>query len=90
MDAAGWSGKVIGYCQEIAIGYAIRAKTCEDIRMMIADSRESDWKRLRLRDGMRSQTESTFRTLHVMNGVEDAFTLVIQRRLKDDAVRGGR
>ena len=52
--------------------------------MLIADSRESDWKRLRLRDGMRSQTESTFRTLHVMNGVEDAFTLVIQRRLKDD------
>ena len=84
IDAAGWSVKVIGYCQKKCIGYAIRAKSCEDIRMLIADSRESDWKRLRLRDGMRSQTESTFRTLHVMNGVEDAFTLVIQRRLKDD------
>ena len=85
IDAAGWSRKVIGYLQDQAIGYAIRAKSCEDIRMMIADSRESDWSALRLRDGSVSPTESTFRTLHVMNGVEDAFTLVIQRRLKDDA-----
>jgi len=83
IDAAGWSKKVIGYCQDHGIGYAIRAKSCKDIRITIASSRESHWQPLRQRDGTLSKKESTMRMLHVMGGVEDAFTLVIQRRLKD-------
>ena len=88
IDAAGWSKKVIGYCHAHGIGYAIRARSCDDIRHAIATSRASDWQPLRRRDGTLSKKEATMRVLHVMGSVEEAFTLVIQCRLKDEVDDG--
>ncbi len=48
IDAAGWSKKVIGHCQDHGIGCAIRARSCDDIRHATASSRESDWQPLPL------------------------------------------
>ncbi len=89
IDAAGWSQKVIGYCQDHGIGCAIRARSCDDIRHATASSRESDWQPLRRRGGALSQKESTMRMLPVTGGAEAALAVVIQRRLKDEADDGG-
>ncbi len=88
IDAAGYQKSIIEYCEQNEISYVIRARMCGEIRELIKDTRESDWKPLRQRDGSESPSESVFRCLHVMDDMDQAFTLVIQRQRRNNTERG--
>lgn len=81
IDAAGYQGSIITYCESEGIRYAIRAHMDSAVKELIADSRETDWKPV-LNSKGQPIGQDTLRTLHCMSDVKQAFTLVIQRKPK--------
>ncbi len=84
IDAAGYQTKIIQYCDDEGIEYAIRAKTSAAIRAQIEAASESDWQPLYNKQGEVVSGQDTYRTSHCIGDYENAFTLIIQRK----AIRG--
>ncbi len=80
IDAAGYQTKIIQYCNDNAIHYAIRAKTCLAIREQIAVLTQEQWQPLINKQGEEVVGQSTTRMPHWIGDEEKAFTLVIQRK----------
>ncbi|MCK5478154.1 MAG: IS1380 family transposase [Methylococcales bacterium] len=80
IDSAGYQAKIIQYCEEQAIHYAIRAKMSAGIKEHIETLKEKDWQPLIHKNGEASQSQSTCRTVHWITGHETPLTLVIQRK----------
>jgi len=79
IDAAGYQIKIIEYCDEQGIDYAIRAKTSAAMRAQIEASNESDWQPLIDKQGEVVSGQETYRTSFCIGDYEKAFTLIIQR-----------
>lgn len=79
IDAAGYQSSIIKDCLSRNIGFAIRAKMSGTIRNYIAQAGD-EWQALIGRDGKVIEGASTYRTVHIMERVNKAFTLVIQRQ----------
>jgi len=84
IDAAGYQTKIIQYCDNEGIEYAIRAKTSAAMRAQIDAASESDWQPLCNKQGEAVSGQDTYRTSHCIGDYENAFTLIIQRK----AIRG--
>ena len=69
IDAAGYQTKIIEYCDEHGIEYAIRAKTSAAMRAQIHAAQEED--------------RQTYRTGHCIGDYQTPFTLIIQRTAID-------
>ncbi len=80
IDAAGYQTKIIEYCDEQDIEYAIRAKTSAAMRAQIEATSDSDWQPLRDKTGQAISGQDTYRTSFCIGGYEKAFSLVIQRK----------
>jgi len=80
IDSAGYQTKIIQYCEEEVIDYAIRAKMSAGIKEQIEALKEKDWQPLIHKNGDASQSQSTCRIVHWITGHETALTLVIQRK----------
>lgn len=80
IDAAGYQIKIIEYCDEQGIDYAIRAKTSAAMRAQIDAAGDSDWQPLMDKKGKTISGQETYRTSFCIGDYEKAFTLVIQRK----------
>lgn len=80
IDAAGYQVKIIEYCDNNAINYAIRAKTSSVIKEHICSLTEKDWSPLMNKQGERINNQDTCRTVHLIGDYEKPFTLIIQRK----------
>lgn len=80
IDAAGYQRKIIVYCDQRGIGYAIRAKMSRTVKEQIEALKDSDWQPLIYRDGEVSYHQQTCRIVHWIGDYEKPFTLVIQRK----------
>ena len=79
IDAAGYQIKIIEYCDEQGIEYAIRAKTSAAMRAQIEAASDSDWQPLLDKQGEAISGQSIYRTSFCIGDYEKAFTLIIQR-----------
>jgi hypothetical protein len=79
IDAAGYQSSIIEDCLSRNIGFAIRAKMSGTIRALIDQSGDR-WKALIGRDGKAIEGASTYRTVHMMQALDQPFTLIIQRQ----------
>jgi len=79
IDAAGYQIKIIEYCDEQGIEYAIRAKTSAAMRAQIEAASDSDWLPLLDKQGEAIGGQDTYRTSFCIGDYEKAFTLIIQR-----------
>ena len=84
IDAAGYQAAVINYAMDNDMGFAIRAKMDDTVKETISGIQNCDWQPLVYRDGSESDTEQVARSVHVMNEIPQAFTLVVQRKRIDD------
>jgi len=80
IDAAGYQTKIIEYCDEQGIDYAIRAKTSPAMRAQIEVASASDWQPLIDKKGKAISGQDTYRTSFCIGDYENAFTLIIQRK----------
>ncbi|MCF6217829.1 MAG: IS1380 family transposase [Gammaproteobacteria bacterium] len=80
IDAAGYQTKIIEYCDEHGIDYAICAKTSAAIRAQIEAASDSDWQLLSDKNGAAISGQESYRTRFYIGDYEKAFTLVIQRK----------
>ena len=80
IDAAGYQTKIIKYCDQAQIGYAIRAKMSAPLRELITSTKQADWQPLYDRKGKEISGHSSYRTLHTIGDYDQAFTVVIQRK----------
>jgi len=80
IDAAGYQAKIIEYCDEQGIDYAIRAKTSATMRAQIEAISDSDWQPLLDKKGQAISGQDTCRTSFCIGDYEKAFTLIIQRK----------
>lgn len=80
IDAAGYQTKIIAYCDEQDIDYAIRAKSSAAMRTQIEAASASDWQPLLDKQGETISGQDTYRTSFCIGDYENAFTLVIQRK----------
>ena len=80
IDAAGYQTKIIEYCDEQGIEYAIRAKTSAAMRAQIEAASDSDWQPLLDKKDQAISGQDTYRTSFCIGDYEKAFTLVIQRK----------
>jgi hypothetical protein len=71
-DSAAYQAKVINYCQEKGIKYAIGGDLDQAVKQVISDMKEGDWRPYR--NGYIGET------VHSMNETEEAFRLVVIRR----------
>ena len=85
IDAAGYQSDIINYCEEKGIGYAIRAKMDAALKESMRAIDDSDWEALVRKDGTESGNEQIASCLHTMVKTDQAFMLVVQRRLKGEA-----
>ena len=81
IDAAGYQQKIIEYCDQQAMEYAIRAKLSGAVKDHIKARDESQWQPFIHHDGQSSQSQQTCRMIHCIGGYDKPFTLVIQRKL---------
>jgi len=79
IDAAGYQIKIIEYCDEQGIDYAIRAKTSATMRAQIDAAGDTDWHPLINKKGKEISGQDTYRTSFCIGKYEKAFTLIIQR-----------
>ncbi len=79
IDAAAYQIKIIEYCDEQGIEYAIRAKTSAAMRAQIEAASDSDWQPLLDKQGEAISGQSIYRTSFCIGDYEKAFTLIIQR-----------
>ncbi|HIJ31990.1 MAG TPA: IS1380 family transposase [Gammaproteobacteria bacterium] len=80
IDSAGYQIKIIQYCDQQDIEYAIRAKMSRAIKEQIDAFEESEWKPLPNRQGEEIRNQQTCRMVHWIGGYEKPFTLIIQRK----------
>lgn len=80
IDSAGYQTKIIQYCEEQSIRYAIRAKMSLSIKEHIENLKEKDWQPLMHKNGEESQSQSACRMVHWISNHETPLTLVIQRK----------
>lgn len=80
IDSAGYQKKIIQYCDNHEIKYAIRAKTSASLRAQIELLAESDWQPLRNKKDEPVSGQDTTRIVHWIGDYEKPFTLVIQRK----------
>jgi len=80
IDAAGYQTKIIEFCDDEGIAYAIRAKTSAAMRAQIEAASETDWQPLLDKQGQVVSGQATYRTSHCIGDYEKAFTLIIQRK----------
>jgi hypothetical protein len=80
IDAAGYQTKIIEYCDEQDIRYAIRAKTSATMRAQIQAASEVDWKPMFDKNGVVVSDQETYRTSFCIGDYENAFTLMVQRK----------
>jgi hypothetical protein len=80
IDAAGYQTKIIQYCEDQSIHYAIRAKMSAGIKDHIETLDDKDWHPLIDKNGEASQDQSTCRMVHWIADHETPLTLVIQRK----------
>jgi hypothetical protein len=80
IDAAGYQTKIIQYCDEAVIEYAIRAKMSASLRAQIEAVKEADWQPQLNRAGEAVSGQETYRTSHCIGKYGKAFTLIIQRK----------
>jgi hypothetical protein len=80
IDAAGYQTKIIEFCDEQRVEYAIRAKTSATMRAQIEAASGSDWQPLIDKKGMAISGQDTYRTSFCIGDYEKAFTLIIQRK----------
>lgn len=81
IDAAGYQQKIIEYCDQHAIEYAIRAKLSGVVKDHIKELDEQQWQPFIHRNGEVSQSQQTCRIVHCIGDCRKPFTLVIQRKL---------
>ncbi len=81
IDAAGYQIKIIEYCDDQGIQYAIRAKSSATMRAQIEAVSDSDWQPLVDKKGKAVKGQDTCRTSFCIGDYEKAFTLVIQRKV---------
>jgi ribosomal protein S13 len=72
--------KIIQYCDDHKIKYAIRAKTSASLRAQIEALAESDWQSMRNKKDEPVNGQDTTRIAHWIGDYEKPFTLVIQRK----------
>ena len=84
IDAAGYQSRIIEYCDQHHIDYAIRAKMSQSLKQDILDLPEMVWQPLKDKSGKEIPHQQTYRMLHTLTHYEHAFTLVVQRK----AIRG--
>jgi hypothetical protein len=80
IDAAGYQTKIIRYCDDNAIEYAIRAKTSATMRAQIAAIEDTDWEPLLDKQENVVSGQDTYRTSYCIGDYEKPFTLIIQRK----------
>ena len=80
IDAAGYQTKIIRYCDDENIKYAIRAKTSPTLRAQIDSTDDEDWQPLLDRKGQVVAGQETYRTSHCIGDYDKAFTLIVQRK----------
>ena len=80
IDAAGYQTKIIKYCDEKGIDYAIRAKSSAAMRAQIETVSNRDWQPLMNKKGKAVTGQDTYRTSFCIGDYEKAFTLIIQRK----------
>ena len=86
IDSAGYQTKIIQYCDEKAIHYAVRAKMSATLKEHINTLKQGDWKPFTSKEGTGIGHQETYRTTHCIGDYEKAFTLIIQRtRIKGQA-----
>ncbi len=73
IDAAGYQTKIIQYCDEEGIEYAIRAKTSATMRAQIAALSDSNWQPLLDKQGKAINGQQTYRTSFCIGNYEKAF-----------------
>lgn len=86
IDAAGYQTKIIEYCDDNAIHYAIRAKMNAMIKEEIASLTEADWQPLLNKKDQPIKHQDTYRTINCIGDYEKPFTLVIQRKAVEGQV----
>ena len=79
IDAAGYQAKIIEYCDQQSIQYAIRAKTSASMKAQIKAVNDADWQPFLDKRGQLVSDQDTFRTSFCIGGYKKAFTLIIQR-----------
>ena len=80
IDAAGYQKKIIKYCDDNDIKYAIRAKTSATIKQQIDVLTDAAWQPLLNKNGDPVTGQDTTRITHWIGDYEKPFTLVIQRK----------
>ena len=80
IDAAGYQKKIIKYCDDNDIQYAIRAKTSATIKDQLEVLTGADWQPLLNKKGEPITGQDTTRMTHWIGDYEKPFTLVIQRK----------
>ena len=80
IDAAGYQTKIIRYCDENNIRYAIRAKMNATIKELLAELSDDDWQPLLDKKGVSINGQETYRTSSCIGDYEKSFSLVIQRK----------
>ena len=81
IDCAGYQEKIIKYCDQNNIQYAIRAKTNNTIKALLASLTEDDWQPLIDKKGQPVKNQQTYRTTQTICEYEKAFTLIVQRQV---------
>lgn len=79
IDGAGYQTKIIKYCDEHSIDFAIRAKTSQAIKAQIDVLTDSDWQPLYDKKGEAVKHQQTYRMVHWIGDYDKPFTLIIQR-----------
>ena len=87
IDSAGYQAEINNCLRASGIRFAIRAKIDSAVKESISAIKPSDWQPLIVANGSTSDQEEVVRTLHVMYESPQAFALVVQRRLIDEAGR---
>lgn len=72
-DSAGYQAKIIDYCIDNKVTFAIRAKLHASLKKQIVALPESDWT-------LYKEDESTTQIVHTMEKSHHAFMLIIQRK----------
>jgi len=84
IDAADHQLKIIPYCDNKGVEYAIRAKTSAAMWTQIESASVSDWQPLVNPKGEDVSVRETYRASFCIGDYEKSFTLIIQRK----ALRG--
>ncbi len=80
IDAAGYQTKIIEYCDDQNIDYAIRAVMSSAIKERVETLNEADWQPMLNKKGEAIKDQETCRTIHCLGDYEKPFTLIIQRK----------